>query len=222
MLGELQRHQDVIDLLSPLIERMEKDERFKQRLNAVMVSYSDLKSDLEFHRGLAALEKGKQEDAKSMLSRAFRMDTSNVDILIAMYRLKSDQEWNDLVLDTLRRTIHQVDLEVRAAESQASRFRLGNVTLGRELNQYAWLVSNTEGDYKKALEYSLRSLELSSDAAKLDTCARCYFALDDVENAIRMQRRALEQMPHSPPMIRQLAEFEAKLAEQSAASSEEP
>ncbi len=151
-----------------------------------------------------------------MLQRAFRMNPANIDILIAMYRLKSDDKWNDEVADTLSKTVRRADLEVRSAEMQvrqAGRFRAGNELLGQELNQYAWLVSNTEGDLKKALDYSLKSLELDPDAAKMDTCARCYFAIKDYENAVRMQRRALRQTPHSPPMLRQLTEFESKLAE---------
>ncbi len=80
------------------------------------------------------------------------------------------------------------------------------------MNEYAWLVSNTEGDYRKALEYSLKSLEMDPDSAKYDTCGRCYFAVGDLENALLMQRRALKLDPHSPPMIRQLKEFEDAMA----------
>jgi tetratricopeptide (TPR) repeat protein len=92
--------------------------------------------------------------------------------------------------------------------------------LAREYNQYAWLVSNTEGDYAKALDYSLKSLELELDGAKLDTCARCYFALGEFDNAIRMQKRALKYMPHSPPLLRQLDEIEGAKAKATSAANE--
>ncbi|MGI9472121.1 MAG: hypothetical protein ACR2NZ_11340, partial [Rubripirellula sp.] len=36
-----------------------------------------------------------------------------------------------------------------------------------------------------------------------------YFATGDIDNAIRTQKRALKLMPHSAPLLRQLAEFEA-------------
>ena len=82
--------------------------------------------------------------------------------------------------------------------------------LAEHYNQYAWLISNTEGDQQQALQYSLRSLELSpNEPALLDTAGRCYFAIGDLENALRVQRRAVKLMPHSPPLTRQLAEFEA-------------
>jgi tetratricopeptide (TPR) repeat protein len=83
-------------------------------------------------------------------------------------------------------------------------------------NQWAWLVSNTEGDYAKAVEHSLRSLELSPDEASyLDTLARCYFAAGDLENAVKSQRRAVELAPHYQVMQRQLAQFERELAAKS-------
>lgn len=216
MLGELQRYEDAVEVLKPLTDRIEKDDQFQRRLNSVLFRYSSIKSDQEYYAGLAKIRDGKAEEAKPMLQRAFRMNPANIDILIAMYRLKSDDKWNDEVADTLSKTVRRADLEVRSAEMQvrqAGRFRAGNELLGQELNQYAWLVSNTEGDLKKALDYSLKSLELDPDAAKMDTCARCYFAVKDYENAVRMQRRALRQTPHSPPMLRQLTEFESKLAE---------
>jgi tetratricopeptide (TPR) repeat protein len=77
------------------------------------------------------------------------------------------------------------------------------------------LISNTEGDYKKALDYSLQSLELTPDvAAQIDTAGRCYYAVGDLENAIRMQRKAVKLEPHSPPLDRQLAMFEKAMKDQ--------
>ncbi len=52
--------------------------------------------------------------------------------------------------------------------------------------------------------------------------ARCYFAVGDIENAIRMQKRAIKQMPHSPPLRRQLGEFETALAKKDSSGKESP
>ncbi len=50
------------------------------------------------------------------------------------------------------------------------------------LNQFAWLVANTQGDVQAALESSRRSLELiPDDPGYLDTLGRCYFAAGDLE-----------------------------------------
>jgi hypothetical protein len=40
--------------------------------------------------------------------------------------------------------------------------------------------------------------------------------LGDYENAVRVQRRAVKIEPHSPPLLRQLEEFEAALAAKNA------
>ena len=93
--------------------------------------------------------------------------------------------------------------------------------LGYQLNQYAWLVSNTQGNKARALKYSLESLNISNDSAKMDTCARCYFALGDFENAMRMQKLALKKSPYSPPLLRQLKLIEDAL-EQSEAEASNP
>ncbi|MCG8652579.1 MAG: hypothetical protein MI861_22250 [Pirellulales bacterium] len=219
MLGELQRYDDAVAVLRPVTERIEKDEKFKQRMYSISFDYNGVKSDEYYYEGLSLIEKGKLEAAKLLLQRAFRMNADNIDILISMYRMDGDQSWKLKVQEMLSQAVLRTEQEVRQAEINVrigGRLQLANQLLGQELNQYAWLVSNTEGDYQKALRYSLRSLEISADSAKLDTCARCYFALGDYKNAVRMQRKALKTMPHSPPMVRQLAEFEAKLAEANA------
>ncbi len=220
MLGELERHKEVVDLLEPLTNRVEKDDKFKQRLMSIGFSYPAAKSNQQYHGALAKIKGGDVEEAKPMLRRAYMMYPMNIDILITMYRLKSDDQWNSQTLDTLQKTIRTVSFNVRSAEMKVrhagkSRGKSRQLVedLGQELNQYAWLVSNTEGDYQRALEWSLRSLELDSDSAKLDTCARCYYAVGDLDNAIRTQRHALRLTPHSPPMVRQLAMFEAELAQ---------
>jgi tetratricopeptide (TPR) repeat protein len=92
-------------------------------------------------------------------------------------------------------------------------------------NQWAWLISNTVGDYEKAIRYSQRSLQLQpEDAGYLDTLGRCYFAAGDLENAVKTQRRAVEKMPHMQVMQRQLKQFEeslaAKIQQQSAGSGQ--
>jgi Flp pilus assembly protein TadD len=80
-------------------------------------------------------------------------------------------------------------------------------------NQWAWLIANTEGDQAKAVEFSRRSLELSPDEPSyLDTLGRCYFAVGDLENAVKNQRRAVELAPHFHVMKRQLKQFEEALA----------
>lgn len=85
-------------------------------------------------------------------------------------------------------------------------------------NQLAWLLSNTEGDFQEALKASQKSLEIRPESAgHLDTLGRCYFATGDIDNAIKMQSRAIELEPHSQQMRRQLKVFEAAKAKKAKA-----
>lgn len=219
MLGELERYEEAVEVLEPLVDRITKDDKFKARLAEILYPYGNVQSRQAYYIGLLKVKQGETEAAKSELQKAFRINPRNIDILIEMYRLESDDDWNKTVRSTLRRAIQSSKLEVKSAEfqyRQAGADERSTRELAGRLNQYAWLVSNTEGDYQLALAYSKRSLELYTDAAKLDTCARCYFAVGDFENAVLMQRRALKMEPHSPPMKRQLAQFKASLDKQNA------
>jgi tetratricopeptide (TPR) repeat protein len=80
-------------------------------------------------------------------------------------------------------------------------------------NQTAWLIANTEGNAQEALAMSKRSLELRpNEAAYLDTLGRCYYAVGDLEGAIRAQKEAIKSEPFSGQMTRQLKLFETELA----------
>lgn len=210
MLAERLEHDRVVEVLEPLVERVDLDDKFKQRLNGLFSNYSRTESDLYYHQGLSLIEKGNLDEARPLLMRAYRLYESNIDILITMYRIEGDKEWNSLIKTMLERAINQSESQIRGARIQLrNQGRAGDAYIAELMNQYAWLVSNTEGDYAKALEYSLKSLEMSPDGAKYDTCGRCYFAVEDFENAVLMQKRALKYMPHSPPLVRQLEQFEA-------------
>lgn len=216
MLADLERHQDVVDLLTPLINRIESDDQLKNRLNALRFSYDEMRSNIQWHSGLLKIEQGDREAAKPLLVKALRLRPENIDILISMFRLdQNDPDWTETVNLLLTQNVQRAKQEIASIEvmmKQQARFQPRGYDLAQALNQYAWLVSNTKGDYEQALRFSLKSIELlPNDSALLDTCARCYFAVGDYKNAVATQRKAVRLTPHSPPMIRQLEEFEAKL-----------
>ncbi len=228
MYAEQLRHVDAADLLEPMIDRAKKDRLYQPRLARYRISVSYLRSLYEYESGLALLEKYSPDpgseiiaDVKEKLQLAYRFDTDNIDILIRMYRLEdpSDVDWKPTVMKLIVQNRDKLTRDIAVIEARKSvipkeQYEDG---LGELYNQYAWLVSNTEGDYERALKLSQRSLEyldgdeVTARAARLDTCARCFFALDRIPEAIATQRRAIELEPHSPPMLRQLAEFEAAL-----------
>ncbi|MBI3461977.1 MAG: hypothetical protein HY000_02815 [Planctomycetes bacterium] len=150
---------------------------------------------------LAGEAEQKRDIAKQteLLDAAIALDPLEADVLIALYRLPSQ--------DAARRekTLRQIDIaaeafrrEVEADPSQPTGY-----------NQYAWLVGNTEGDKQRALRYSLKSLELSPDEpGYLDTLAHCYYGLGDYENAVKHQTKAVELDRHSQQMARALERFQ--------------
>ena len=220
MFGEMLEHAKVVEVLEPFLERIAKDDAFGKQMGFNRFNTSYFQSELDFHRGMLKKNAGDIEAAKPLLKASFDSYGENVDILIAMFHLKSDESWNETILSRLNRRVSYLERSIATLETrykQRGERADDAETLSNELNEYAWLVSNTDGDFQRALESSLRSLELTpGSAAKLDTCARCYVALDNLEMALETQRRAAELMPHSPPMQRQLDEIKELIAKKAA------
>ncbi|HUY36720.1 MAG TPA: tetratricopeptide repeat protein [Pirellulales bacterium] len=137
------------------------------------------------------------------LRAAAKHDPTDADVLIALYRIphpepelrKQTLEWISAAATEFRRRIQQDPDEET------------------HYNQLAWLIANTEGDFQEALNCSRKSLELRpNDPGLLDTLGRCYYALGDLENAVKYQSKAVELNPHSGLMNKQLALFREELA----------
>jgi tetratricopeptide (TPR) repeat protein len=175
-----------------------------------------LKARFHYYRGCQYREEKDWARSRDSFGTAIAADPSDADVLIAMYRLpESDDQFREAMrqrIDTLARQLQQ---EIDEKPNEASPY-----------NQWAWLVSNTEGDFQKAIRYSHRSLELNTNgdsgaASYLDTLGRCYYAAGDFENAIKYQRQAIEKTRYMQVMHRQLALFEKALAEKQGARIEE-
>lgn len=217
MLAELQQFQGVVDVLTPLADRMQRDEKLKQRMNNVLIASGQIQSHIDYHRALQLIAAGDAVAAQPLLQRAYRAFPENIDILITMYRLEGDQPWRQQVGEQLHEAIRRYRLMAQQAKLRLRQLGpAANPAVAEIYNQYAWLVSNTEGNYQEALDYSLKSLEFDADAesrgARLDTCARCYFAVGELDQAVATQQRALKYLPHSPSLQRQLQEFQAAAA----------
>lgn len=238
MFGELGRHQDVVDLLGPLLERMEKDDEFEAKINAdqnIARYVASWASRAEYHKALLDLEKHAEGDteneailekARQRMMSAYIGNPRDIDVLIKMYSTKGDKSWRDAVKTQLTKAEKGRLTTIKNYKTVLARGGPNvnvDMALAEALNNYAWLICNTEGDYQQALKFSLESLEIREDSAKLDTCGRCYFAVGDLDNAIRVQKRALALEPHSPPLKRQLREFEQakKKAELAAENAKE-
>lgn len=152
--------------------------------------------------------RGEYDSERETLEQAYEKSTGDPrsagdpDVLIAMLRLpNADDAYKQQVRDRITKMSDRYLNEIEQMPEDPSKY-----------NQWAWLVSNTEqnaADYQKAVQHSLRSLELSpEEPSYLDTLGRCYFSAGDVENAIKSQRKAVELAPQYQIMRRQLAEFE--------------
>jgi tetratricopeptide (TPR) repeat protein len=167
---------------------------------------------------------GDHTQQRERLEEAVRQNPRDVDVLIAMHRLpNADPQWLaqtkqriQAVAGGLLELAHRYEDIVDNPANQRIRMDI-LAPLASLHNQYAWLVSNTEGDRQEALRSSRRSLELSPDnPAYLDTLGRCYYALGDLDNAVKYQTRAVRLEPSTQQIGRQLKLFQKALAESQA------
>lgn len=206
LLHDRGRDEEAADTLAMLLEE------------DVTVFFPDEKADEEsaglisrmhYFRSEHFRKQGDRKQQIELLRKAVEADPTDADVLIAMHRLpRADEKWKEDTSKHIRKA-------VSVFERRLQRFRgAGEIEnradIAKNLNQIAWLVGNTEGDQKKAVEQSRKSLELRPHSpGSLDTLGRTYFAVGDIKNAIKYQRRAVMLQPHSQQIMRQLSEFEA-------------
>ena len=140
---------------------------------------------------------------RKLLESSYKYENLDADVLIAMYRSpEADEEYRRKTLGRLERASAELEEKIKQ-----------NPDTAQPYNHWAWLISNTEGDYDLAIERSKRSLELSPDnPSYLDTLGRCYFAAGKIEEAIEVQQKAVSLYPHLQVMQEQLDLFERTLA----------
>ncbi|TWU30416.1 hypothetical protein [Bythopirellula polymerisocia] len=210
--------QAAANLMAEVVDKVDADPQLKQSIlqdNELRYLISDLRKSREYFTACDLSKKGDHAGERKHLdlAYAYQTDMQDPDILIAMYRLPGqDEAYHAKVQERIRQAADDVDQLIEKYPNEAVWY-----------NHWAWLVSNTEGDFGKAVRYSQRSLELSPDSPSyLDTLGRCYFAAGDLENAIKYQRQAVEKHPQVQVMRRQLAMFEKALAEGHAKDKEKP
>lgn len=172
-------------------------------------------SMLHLSRALQYREGADVQREHQHLRLAYQHDAENADILIAVYRAtQPDDDWKAWATDIVSVQLKIFDEQLKAAKIrfQAAANDENRALLAQANNQYAWLASNTIGDYQKALAASLDSLRLRPDSsAYLDTLGRCYYAVGQLEEAVQTQQRAVELDPAVGAIRHQLEVFEAAL-----------
>lgn len=197
-------HLAAAELLGESIDAINRDPVIKKQYQSSR--YRDFLRSVNSNRDyfLASHEEGQQnyEKQRRHLDQAYRLYRTNADVLIAMYRLpEASEAYRKSTRAKIESLQQSMEKDIQQDPDDAQGY-----------NQWAWLISNTEGDYDKAVERSLRSLELSPGSASyMDTLGRCYYAAGDLEKAVKVQREAVAKHPHLMVMQRQLKLFEEEL-----------
>ncbi len=232
LLHDYEREKEAADTLEPLVKAVHGEGRIGQLYNNIRESTANRDGDdddsslpspekiaarYHFYRACQYQNEKDWQRARGELELAIKFDPTDADVLIAMYRLpEADAQWREATRERIRKLAEQFQHEIDEKPSDPSSY-----------NQWAWLISNTEGDFQKAIRYSQRSLELdthgdSGAASFLDTLGRCYYAAGDYTNAVKYERQAIEKIKYMQVMQRQLALFEKALAEQQGAGKKTP
>jgi tetratricopeptide (TPR) repeat protein len=232
LLHDYEREKEAADTIEPLMKALQREGRVSQVYNQIREynaarDYNPAREDGDDRSSLPsprvisaryhsyrACQYQQAKDwsrARGELELAINFDPSDADVLINMYRLpETDAKWHAGVVARIRKLTQQFDRDIEENPSDPAPY-----------NQWAWLISNTEGDYQKAIRYSHRSLELnthgeSGAASFLDTLGRCYYAVGDYKNAVKYERQAIAKNDYMQVMQRQLKQFEKALADQQA------
>ena len=205
-------------LMAEVCDAVDADPALKQSFmqdNELRYLMSDLRKSREYFTACHLMTQQDFAGARKHLDLAFayQTDLQDPDILIAMYRLEGQEPaYHAEVQERIQQTADDVEQLIEKYPDEALWY-----------NHWAWLVSNTEGDFPKAVRYSHRSLELSPESPSyLDTLGRCYFAAGDLENAIKYQHQAVEKHPQVQVMRRQLKSFEEALDQRDSQSKGKP
>ncbi len=220
LLHDYEHEKEAAEALEPLAKAVRSEGRLAQEYRRLARIYhdqidfptpSEVVSRYRFYLASQYQDEKDWQRARGELELAIEADPMNADVLIDMYRLpETDAQWRKNVLARIHDLCQTFEKDIEKNSSDATAY-----------NQWAWLVSNTEGDYQQAVRYSHRSLELnkrgeSGAASFLDTLGRCYYAVGDYENAVKYEREAVAKVGYLKVMQRQLAEFEKALADKKA------
>ncbi len=217
-LHDREQYQAAVDLLDEFCQAAEASDEAEAAMLADLAEsmsnadradhlWKSFRATREYFEACRQRSLGAHKQEQLSLEKAYRLYPVNPDILIAMYRVKgADPAYRarvrDMIKSLSRRIQHVIDAGLASGQEDA-----------QDYNLWAWLVSNTEGDYQQAVRYSHRSLELDPDNASfLDTLGRCYYAAKDFDSAIKYQKMAVERQPMVQVMQRQLRQFEEEAA----------
>ncbi len=227
LLHDHEQEKEAAETLEPLVKSVQGEAAIAQLYANIRNYYSGRAIDLpdadvvvaryHFYRACQYQLEKDLTRAKDEFDLAIKFNPQDADVLIAMYNFpQGDAKWHDAIRQRVRQMAQQFQQQIDEDPTDPIPY-----------NQWAWLVSNTEGDFQRAVRYSQRSLELnnggeSGSGSYLDTLGRCYYAIGDYEKAVKYEREALTKVNYMQVMQRQLALFEKALVDKKAGAKTEP
>lgn len=203
LLNEHDRFAEAAAVLRRLLDGPGRRDEIDQTLIQVGRDPAAMRSRMLYFDARAAAVAGDPAAERRLLEQSLKTHEQDVETLIAIYRLAGrDEAGLAEVRPRIARAISGIRDTIAALPEDPTAF-----------NEYAWLVSNTEGDVAEATAFAHRALALSFDnAGYLDTLAHCQAAAGDFSRAIRTQSLAIRREPHNRMLRRNLTRFEAGAA----------
>jgi len=200
----LRAYQSLSDMLHDMGKDLAAADVLREMLESVDgrnfagFSQDAARARMDFLYAMHFEKNGDRAKQRQHLKRAIDSNDRDVEVLIAYYRLP----------DLTEKERKKIVKLVHALAGEIKKQVLRSPNSMAAYNEYAWLVSNTEGDYGEALRFSRESIQLSPEnGGYYDTLGRCYFALGDLENAVAAQAKAVKFEPHSRLIAKQLKFF---------------
>lgn len=219
-LHDRQRDAEAGTVLKELLDAADKDPAIMQRLRSIRqqgdATLGLIRSTMNYYFACQAASQNDPARQREELEKAFAQDKTNVDVLIALYRVtENDPGRRAEILKSVREVVDECRSQIERSPEETTTY----------YNQVAWLVANTEGDLDEAIRYSHKAVELARTDGEppkrvgglLDTLAHCYYAKKDYVNAVRYQEEAVQLDPHTQAIGRQLKAFREALAREQGA-----
>jgi tetratricopeptide (TPR) repeat protein len=199
------RDAEAAAMLGRLVDQFEKNGELASKIIGEFdMRPGLLRAQLHYYRACQAHENKDRKREVAELDEAIEKGDPadpDPDVIIALYRLPNQTpQRHQQTLDLIHKAAQSYETNL-AAQSDPNNARI-------VYNEYAWLISNTEGDFDRALDYAKKSVELSSgDGEVLDTLGHCYAARKDYDNAVKCQEKAVLLDPGSMQIRHALNDF---------------
>ena len=191
------KHVAAAELLQEAIQLLRRETR-GHRPQEVIEIENRIGARMDYFFACHWAEKGDQKRQREHLDKAIEADPSEIDVLIARYKLpETTPEYRQKTLELIAEAASAIRRQIREFPDEAVNY-----------NQFAWLIGNTEGDKDRALKSARKAVQLEPDnGAYYDTLAHVHFGRGEYEEAVKHQAKAAELEPHSGLITRQLELF---------------